>query len=264
MGAVFRSVSGCAKIRRARGGLGGKRSSETTRFGVSSSRSIRCPAPRGLRDTRSRCGERCRRSLSPMGMRRCSPRMGSRKEPRSATTPASRVDAVIIPCSPSSPARSLSGLPLPLQQDGERKPREGGEAGPGPGGGAVPSGDTNVPKAADAHLGGREHPGYAEALVPRTTALDRPVPGPSPSAKPGRGRATADCRGPPPPARSGSGSEGNLLLAAGLANLDAVGPPGDHLHSDRACVVISSPAARAQIAALLLTRGAASGVAGRR
>lgn len=92
--------------------------------------------------------------------------------------------------------------------------------------GAVSNGDTNVPKAADAHLGGREHPGYAEAVVPKSTALYRPVPGPSPSAKPGRSRATADRRGHPPPARSGGGSEGNLLFAAGLANLDAVGPPG--------------------------------------
>lgn len=140
-----------------------------------------------------------------------------------------------------------------------------GEARPGRArAGAVPSGDTKVSQAADAHFGGRKHPGYAEALVPKSKALDRPVPGRSASAKPGRSRASADCRGPPPPARSGGGSEGNPLFAAGLANLGAVGPPGDHLDSDRACVVISSPAVRAQVAALLLIRDAAGGVAGRR
>jgi len=56
---------------------------------------------------------------------------------------------------------------------------------------------------------------------------------------------------------SGGGSDGNLLFAAGLPNLDGVGPLGDALHSDRENVVIASLASRAQIAALFLTRYAA-------
>jgi glutamate carboxypeptidase len=65
---------------------------------------------------------------------------------------------------------------------------------------------------------------------------------------------------PPSWVHSGGGSDGNLLFAAGLANLDAVGPLGDHLHSDRECVVLSSIATRAQIVALFLTRYAAGSV----
>ena len=68
---------------------------------------------------------------------------------------------------------------------------------------------------------------------------------------------------PPDWVHSGGGSDGNLLFAAGLANLDAVGPLGDHLHSDRECVVISSLANRAQIAALFLHRYATGEVLGR-
>ena len=56
---------------------------------------------------------------------------------------------------------------------------------------------------------------------------------------------------------SGGGSDGNLLFAAGLPNLDGVGPLGDHLHSDSECVVISTLGTRAQLAALFLTRYAA-------
>ena len=69
---------------------------------------------------------------------------------------------------------------------------------------------------------------------------------------------------PPSWVHSGGGSDGNLLFAAGLANLDAVGPLGDHLHSDRERVVISSLATRAQIVALFLTRYAAGEVLLRR
>ena len=69
---------------------------------------------------------------------------------------------------------------------------------------------------------------------------------------------------PPNWVHSGGGSDGNLLFAAGLANLDAVGPLGDHLHSDRERVVISSLATRAQIVALFLTRYAAGEVLLRR
>jgi glutamate carboxypeptidase len=53
---------------------------------------------------------------------------------------------------------------------------------------------------------------------------------------------------------SGGGSDGNLMSAAGLPNLDGVGPRGDHLHSDREYLVITSLAERAQIAALFLLR----------
>lgn len=59
---------------------------------------------------------------------------------------------------------------------------------------------------------------------------------------------------------SGGGSDGNLLLAAGVPNLDGVGPLGDALHSSRENVVIASLASRAQIAALFLTRYAAGDV----
>jgi glutamate carboxypeptidase len=69
--------------------------------------------------------------------------------------------------------------------------------------------------------------------------------------------------GQPPPnwVHSGGGSDGNLLSAAGLANLDGVGPLGDHLHSDRENVVIPSLASRAQVAALFLARYAAAEIA---
>lgn len=60
---------------------------------------------------------------------------------------------------------------------------------------------------------------------------------------------------------SGGGSDGNLLFAAGLPNLDGVGPLGDALHSDRENVVIASLASRAQIAALFLIRYAAGEIA---
>jgi len=53
---------------------------------------------------------------------------------------------------------------------------------------------------------------------------------------------------------SGGGSDGNLLSAAGLPNLDGVGPIGDHLHSDRECLHVPSLVERAQIAALFLSR----------
>lgn len=55
---------------------------------------------------------------------------------------------------------------------------------------------------------------------------------------------------------AGGGSDGNLLSAAGLPNLDGVGPVGDHLHSGREIVDVPSIASRAQIAALWLYRKA--------
>jgi len=56
---------------------------------------------------------------------------------------------------------------------------------------------------------------------------------------------------------TGGGSDGNLLSAAGLPNLDGVGIIGDHLHSDRECCHLPSIVSRAQLAALFLHRLAA-------
>jgi glutamate carboxypeptidase len=53
---------------------------------------------------------------------------------------------------------------------------------------------------------------------------------------------------------TGGGSDGNLLCAAGLPNLDGIGPIGDHLHSDREYCRVESIAPRAQVAALFLHR----------
>lgn len=53
---------------------------------------------------------------------------------------------------------------------------------------------------------------------------------------------------------SGGGSDGNLLYAAGLPNLDGVGPIGDHLHSDREYLHLPSLIARSQLAALFMVR----------
>lgn len=55
----------------------------------------------------------------------------------------------------------------------------------------------------------------------------------------------------------GGGSDGNLLAAAGLPCLDGLGPIGDHLHSDREYVRVSSLAERARIAARFLSAYAA-------
>lgn len=56
---------------------------------------------------------------------------------------------------------------------------------------------------------------------------------------------------------AGGGSDGNLLTAAGLPNLDGVGPIGDHLHSNREFCKVDTIPQRAQIAALFLHRVAA-------
>ncbi len=53
---------------------------------------------------------------------------------------------------------------------------------------------------------------------------------------------------------TGGGSDGNLLSAAGLPNLDGLGPVGDHLHSEKEYVHLPSLVPRAQLAALLLHR----------
>jgi glutamate carboxypeptidase len=52
----------------------------------------------------------------------------------------------------------------------------------------------------------------------------------------------------------GGGSDGNLLSAAGLPNLDGLGPIGDRLHSPEECVHLPSVVERAQVAALFLRR----------
>jgi glutamate carboxypeptidase len=55
----------------------------------------------------------------------------------------------------------------------------------------------------------------------------------------------------------GGGSDGNLLSAAGLPNLDGLGCVGDHLHSPDEYCLIPSLTQRAQVAALFLHRLAA-------
>lgn len=55
----------------------------------------------------------------------------------------------------------------------------------------------------------------------------------------------------------GGGSDGNLLSAAGLPNLDGLGCVGDHLHSPEEFCSLPSLTARAQVAALFLHRVAA-------
>ena len=60
---------------------------------------------------------------------------------------------------------------------------------------------------------------------------------------------------------TGGGSDGNLLTAAGLPNLDGLGPIGEHLHSDREVVVVPTMATRAQVVALVLHRIAAGEIA---
>lgn len=68
-------------------------------------------------------------------------------------------------------------------------------------------------------------------------------------------RAARDVGVPPPNwVHAGGGSDGNLLTAAGLPNLDGVGPLGDQLHSDREFIQVPTIAPRAQIAALFLHR----------
>ncbi len=55
----------------------------------------------------------------------------------------------------------------------------------------------------------------------------------------------------------GGGSDGNILSAAGLPNLDGLGCVGDHLHSPEEYCLLPSLAQRAQVAALFLHRLAA-------
>jgi glutamate carboxypeptidase len=57
------------------------------------------------------------------------------------------------------------------------------------------------------------------------------------------------------------GSDGNLLSAAGLANLDGLGPVGDRLHSPEEFVYLPSLTERAQIAARFLAKLAAGNIA---
>ncbi len=55
----------------------------------------------------------------------------------------------------------------------------------------------------------------------------------------------------------GGGSDGNLLSAAGLPNLDGLGPVGAHLHSEREQIRLSSLSERATIAGRFLVKLAA-------
>jgi glutamate carboxypeptidase len=59
----------------------------------------------------------------------------------------------------------------------------------------------------------------------------------------------------------GGGSDGNILAAAGLSNLDGLGCVGDHLHSPEEFCHLPSLTQRAQVAALFLHRLAASEIA---
>ncbi len=59
----------------------------------------------------------------------------------------------------------------------------------------------------------------------------------------------------------GGGSDGNILSAAGLPNLDGLGCVGDHLHSPEEFCHLPSLTQRAQIAALFLHRVAAGEIA---
>jgi len=52
----------------------------------------------------------------------------------------------------------------------------------------------------------------------------------------------------------GGGSDGNILSAAGMPNLDGLGCVGDNLHSPEEYCIVSSLAQRAQVAALFLHR----------
>ena len=58
---------------------------------------------------------------------------------------------------------------------------------------------------------------------------------------------------------SGGACDGNKLLAAGLPNVDTLGPCGGNLHSPREFVRLSSLAERAKLAALVLLKLAAGG-----
>ena len=60
----------------------------------------------------------------------------------------------------------------------------------------------------------------------------------------------------------GGGSDGNLLSAAGLPNLDGLGPVGDRMHSPEEFVRLPSLVERAQIAALFLHRLASGELTG--
>ena len=57
---------------------------------------------------------------------------------------------------------------------------------------------------------------------------------------------------------AGGGSDGNLLSAAGLPNLDGLGVIGDHIHSDRESCVLPSLVERARLCALFLRKLAES------
>jgi glutamate carboxypeptidase len=58
---------------------------------------------------------------------------------------------------------------------------------------------------------------------------------------------------------SGGACDGNKLAAAGLPNVDTLGPCGGNLHSEREFVLVDSLPQRAKLAALVLMRLAEKG-----
>lgn len=62
---------------------------------------------------------------------------------------------------------------------------------------------------------------------------------------------------PPDRVHTGGASDGNFFTAAGLSNLDGLGPIGDGLHSNREFLIVPTIAQRAQVVALFLHRLAA-------
>ncbi len=57
--------------------------------------------------------------------------------------------------------------------------------------------------------------------------------------------------------RSGGVSDGNQLAAAGLPNLDSLGPRGGRIHSHEEFLLLDSLTERAKLAAMLLIKLAA-------
>jgi len=51
---------------------------------------------------------------------------------------------------------------------------------------------------------------------------------------------------------TGGASDGNRFAAAGLPNIDTLGPCGDHIHSDQEFLMPESLVPRAKLAALVL------------
>ena len=56
---------------------------------------------------------------------------------------------------------------------------------------------------------------------------------------------------------TGGASDGNKFAAAGLANIDTLGPSGGDIHSDREYLIVDSLVPRAKLASLVLLNLAA-------